>query len=188
MFYYAKLCLGWAVHIKTFLLNVANFPRAIPCTAVLWHFHKLCCLEILISSDFHFHFWIINESMQASLPFSIESRPLTILDILPCLLLARMITNHLQNCWKCLRMLCLQYSYRSLFFKSLNTPYLHLTIYPQDATPTAEVLQWPVDAPAVLWTTWATAHSWLCTEVDQEGFEGSVLVTSCWSQLWGADS
>lgn len=41
----------------------------------------------------------------------------------------------------------------------------------------AGVLQWPVHAPAVLWTTGATAHSWLCTEVDQEGFEGSVLVT-----------
>lgn len=133
---------------------MANFPCDVPCTAVLWHFNKLCCLEILISSDFHFCFWIINESMQASSPFSIESQPLTILNISPYLLLVRTITNHLQNCWKCLRTLCLQYSYRSgFFFKSLNAPHLHLMIYPQDATPTAEVLQWPVGAPAVLWTT-----------------------------------
>lgn len=46
------------------------------------------------------------------------------------LLLVRTITNHLPNCWKCLRTLCLQYSYRFLvwcgffgffFFASLLT-------------------------------------------------------------------
>lgn len=93
MFYCAKLGLGWYVHIKTFLLSMAKFLCDIPCTAVLRHFHKLC-LEILIRSDFHFCFWIRNESMRASSPFSIKSEPFTILDISLCLLLIRMTTKH----------------------------------------------------------------------------------------------
>lgn len=90
-----------SVHVKAFLWRAAGLPCDTPATADPSHFHRLCRLKISISSNFHFCFWILKDSTQASLPLSTGSQPLIIPDISPCLVLVRMITSHLPSCWKC---------------------------------------------------------------------------------------
>lgn len=91
--------------------------------------HRLCSLKILISSNFHFCFWILEESVQASSPLSTGSQPWTFLISLPDQFLSERLQATCQAVGNARVVSAVQLQAGVFFLKSLNTPHLHLTIY-----------------------------------------------------------